>query len=202
MANGGFEDLPQRHDLIVDRAARRGFPLKGTVRFGFGVWLKSRGHPVHPVFLHFPRRHPGHAEVAEKGEEVKAQPDAMALDPTRTSLAFGDDPVFLEELIRRLAERLFRDEEASAVFPAQSKIPVFCHLFCEGETLLLGARSALFAADRCRALPETAVVASVNLELSSDERVAFHRLTMHDFLKNGPQAIRFRPVCQNVLEVR
>lgn len=142
------------------------------------------------ILLHFARRYLGYSEVAKKGEKMQAKSVSMPLDPPGAPVPFGDDFLLLDELIRRLAERLFRDEEAGAVFPAQFKIPVFCHLFCQGETLLLGARSALFAADRCRAPPETAVVASVNLDLSSDQRVAF------------PQAIRFEPFCQNVLEVR
>jgi hypothetical protein len=44
----------------------------------------------------------------------------VAFDPSGATLAFGDDPIFLEELIRRLAERLFGCEEAGAILAAQS----------------------------------------------------------------------------------
>src|SRR5450631_203755 len=119
----------------------------------------------------------GYAKVAKKGEKVQPQADAVSFDPAWASLPFGDNSILFDKLIRRLAEGLFRGEKASAVFPAQLKTPILGDLFSEAETFLLRAGSALFAADRCRALPETTVVASVNLNLSSNQRVAFHRLT-------------------------
>jgi len=90
-----------------------GLSLKGGVAFDSGL-----GYPVDSVFLHLPRRHLRNAKVAEKGEKMQPKADAMSLDPAWAPLAFGDNSIFLDELIRRLAEGLFRCEKPRAVFPA------------------------------------------------------------------------------------
>src|SRR5450631_4314980 len=87
----------------------------------------------------------GYAKVAKKGEKVQPQADAVSFDPAWASLPFGDNSILFDKLIRRLAEGLFRGEKASAVFPAQLKIPILGDLFSEAETFLLRAGSALFA---------------------------------------------------------
>src|SRR5260221_9756765 len=89
-------------------------------------------------------------------------------------MALGDDFVFLEELLADLAEELFRFEKAGTVLAAQRQIPILGDLLGEGEALLLGAGTALLAADRGRALPEAAVAALVDLELPAHQFVTGH----------------------------
>jgi hypothetical protein len=57
-----------------------------------------------PVFLNHARRYFRNTALAEEWQQVKAKPDCMALDPARASLAFGNDRVFLQELLRSLLE--------------------------------------------------------------------------------------------------
>lgn len=142
MADGGFQDQPQRHDFIVQGAACG--RLAGA----------GRGRPVHPVLLHFPRRHLGESQVPEEGTKMKADADFVALGPALAPLALGDNPVFFLELVGGSAERLFCLKEACAGPAAQSQIPVL------GE--LLGGFEVLFACRTAKLLarlrPSTASI--------------------------------------------
>src|SRR5260221_1488299 len=127
------------------------------------------------MFVHLAGGDLGDPELDEEGKKVQAQADAVAVDPAGASLAFGDDLVFLEELVGDLPEDLFRFEEAGAVLAAQLEIPILGDLLGEGEAFLLGACAALLAADRRGALPEAAVAASVDLELAAHQFVTGHQ---------------------------
>jgi hypothetical protein len=129
---------------------------------------------VNPILLHLTGGHLRDPELAQEGEKVQTQANAVTLDPARAAMALGDDLIFLEELLGDLAEELFRFEEAGAVLAAQRQIPILGDLLGEGEALLLGAGAALLAADRCRALPEAAVAALVDLELPAHQLVTGH----------------------------
>jgi hypothetical protein len=131
---------------------------------------------VNSIFLHLAGGDLGDPELAEEGEKVQPQANAVTLDPARAAMALGDELVLLEELLGDLAEELFGFEEAGAVLAAQRQTPILGDLLGEGEALL-GAGAALLAADRRRALPEAAVAALVDLELPADEEASGFLLT-------------------------
>ena len=67
MPDGGFQDHAQRHDFIVEGAARRGLGPRLVLALREGVGLLKRGHPVDPVFLHFAGGDLVEGEVPKKG---------------------------------------------------------------------------------------------------------------------------------------
>jgi hypothetical protein len=71
LAKGGLQHLPQRHDLVVDIAARG--RLAGL----------RRCDPVHAIFLHFARRDCRQAHVAEERQQVQAQPTGIVVHSDR-----------------------------------------------------------------------------------------------------------------------
>jgi hypothetical protein len=71
--------------------------------------------------------------------------DLVPLGPALAALALGDDAVFLEELLGRLGEGLFRLEQSSALLAAQGQVPVFGELLGQGQAVLL-ATYAMFLA--------------------------------------------------------
>ncbi len=189
MTDGGLQHLPQGHDFVVKGAACRGAVFRGIdydggdLAVGGGACRlpvrrqladRRRGGSMHPILLHLAGRDLGNAHLAEEGAEMEAKADFVAFDPPGAALPFGDDLVFLEELIGRLIEVFLGAEEAGAVFAAQPKIPVLGDLLGEGEAFLFGAGAALFAADGRRALPEATVAAEIQLEFSSHQLVAGH----------------------------
>ncbi len=107
MTDGGFQDLAQRDDLIVNGAARRGFVL------GRGL------DAVDAVFLDLAGGDLRKAGRAEERDQVQAEPRLVAFDPTRASLPLGDDLVFALEDACGLLEGLLADQLAAAVLITQ-----------------------------------------------------------------------------------
>jgi hypothetical protein len=77
-----------------------------------------------------PHRDP---ELAEEGEKVQAQENAVTLVPARAAMALGDDLVFLEELFGNLPEELFRFQETGVILAAQLEIPILGDLLGQGR---------------------------------------------------------------------
>jgi hypothetical protein len=57
---------------------------------------------VDPVFLHLAGRDLIQGQVPEKWDKMDPQPDGVALCPFLAALTFGDNAIFLQELIRGL----------------------------------------------------------------------------------------------------
>ena len=93
----------------------------------------------------------------------------VALGPFAAPLALGDDRVFLEELIGRLLEGGAGIEGTGALLGRQRQIPVLGDLRGQLQGFALGAELALFAADGGPRLPESAVVALIDLKLSTQQ---------------------------------
>jgi hypothetical protein len=70
MPDGCFEDHAQRHDFIVECAARRRLGPRLVVALGERVDLLKRRHPVDPVFLHFARGDLVEGEASEKRDQM------------------------------------------------------------------------------------------------------------------------------------
>ncbi|WP_269245748.1 hypothetical protein [Rhizobium sp. AG207R] len=100
MADRRFQDLAQRADFVVKRAASRRLASH-----------RSRD-PVHAVVLNGPGIDLGKPHLAEERDEVQPQADTVALDPFGASLAFGDHTIFLLKLLGSLGEGGLRFQDA------------------------------------------------------------------------------------------
>nr|WP_286169035.1 hypothetical protein [Rhizobium sp. NFACC06-2] len=93
VANGGFlQDLPECPDLVVKRAARRRLASRG------------RADAMHPVVLNGSGVDLGKSHLAEERNQVKPQADAVPFNPLGAALTFGDNGVFLLELLSSLGK--------------------------------------------------------------------------------------------------
>ena len=123
------------------------------------------------------QRHLQHA--AKHIESVTARPVQLyprtgLLGPSLAPLALGDDFIFLEELLSGLGEALFRKQDPGVILAAQFEIPDLGKLGRQRQALPLRRRAPLLAADRRHTLPDAAVTAPVELNLSVQNLMAFH----------------------------
>ena len=102
---------------------------------------------MHTIFLHLAGRYLVERQVAEERNEVHAQPDGVAFGPLLAALTFGDDAIFLEELIGSLPEGGAGVENTGTQLAVQGQIPFLGSLGGCLARLLLGAELALLAAD-------------------------------------------------------
>jgi len=68
-----------------------------------------------------------------------------------------------------LREAFLRQEDTGSVFPTELEIPVLGNLLGQGETLLLGGGTALFAANRGRTLPGPTLAPLIELNLTAED---------------------------------
>lgn len=159
MTDCGFEHLPQGNDLIVDGRASRGLASAG-----------GRGS-MHTILLHLARCDLVQFLIAEEGQEMQAQPYLVALHPARAALAFGDDGVFLGELVRRFLEGAVAFYEASTVLAAQRHIPVLGEFLGQGQAVHLAADPAFLALEEGIAMPVIALTAPVEMHFAAQDGV-------------------------------
>ncbi len=105
---------------------------------------------------------------------LTAQPDGVAFDPALAALAFGDDTVFLNELVGGLLEGLLGFQDAGAVLAAQGQIPVLSNLPRQREAIGLGAGALLLSTDGRGALPKATVCSLIELNLPTEEVMRRH----------------------------
>lgn len=131
MADRRPQDLPYGHDFIVNGRA-------GALPVGEVVILCTRYSWTLPgVMLERP--------MSPKNGRTWSR---ITANPSRASMALGDDLIFFLKLLGRLAEGLFIFlEEARLGFPAQGKIPVFRILLGEVEVVLASGDAVLAALD-------------------------------------------------------
>lgn len=126
---GGFEHEPQRHDLVVECAARRRLERRRLLalrELALRLLAADRrlGRAMDPVLLHLSGGHFGEPELSEIGEEVQAEADLVSFRPFRTALAFGDRLILGRELLGCVGEGLLLLEDARAKLAAELDIPV------------------------------------------------------------------------------
>lgn len=100
---------------------------------------------------------------------MEPKTDGVALGPLVAPLPLGDYAIFLEELIGRLFEGGAGIEHADALLGRGGQEPVLGDLGGLLEGFLLRAELALPFADGGARLPEAAVVALVELKLSTQK---------------------------------
>src|SRR5260221_13789460 len=102
MAYRRLQHLPQRHDLVVQRAPRRRLVLHGNVLArGTRLARWRRRRPVHAIVLHLAGGDLGDAELAEEAAQMQPQTNAMTLDPAGAALPLREDRILLEGLVGR-----------------------------------------------------------------------------------------------------
>ena len=141
------------------------------------------------VFLSLGGRDLGEAKGAEKGQQVEAQAGLVALDPAGAPLALGDDLVFAFEKLRSLPEGLFVKQLAAPILFAQRQVPVLGELLRQVQAFFLGADALVAGGEIGRALPEAAVLALVDVDLVTENRVRIH---------NRPPRWKMCKVCERV----
>src|SRR5581483_6016937 len=164
--HSGFEGLPQNNDFLVHRIPGRGLALL----------LDRLLVAVNPVFLYLAGRDLRKAHVAEEGQQVQIEPRGVALDVLGVALAFGDDLILALELRGGLAEGFLADELARARLAAQLQIPVFSEVLGLGEAVFLRGDAPVLAFEIGGALPESAVLTPVDVDLAAEDGVLlWHR---------------------------
>src|SRR5882672_347393 len=103
----------------------------------------------------------------------------MALGPSLGALALGDDAVFLGELIRGLLDGLFGLEQAGAGSAAQFEVPVLGDLLGVGKAFFVRALAVILVFVMSRTLPESAVVALIDEDFATHDRMADHGTSSH-----------------------
>ena len=98
----------------------------------------------------------------------------MALGPTLAALTFGDDFIFLEELLGGLSKALLRKENPRVILATLSEIPVLGKLGRKCQTFPLRRSPPLLAADGSNTLSHPAVAAPAELNFSIQNLMTFH----------------------------
>lgn len=102
MAHGGLEHLPERNDLVVQRAPRGCFAGVRPVALRVRIRLGARRHPVDSITV--PAVILERPILPRNGIRWSRSPRLVAFDPARTAVAFGDDLVLALELRGGLLE--------------------------------------------------------------------------------------------------
>ncbi len=86
MAEGGFQGLPESHDLL----------MHGVVGRRLAALLHRLFMAVNPVFLHLAGGDFREAHVAEERHQMHARPRVLAFDVDFAALPLRDDVVFTQ----------------------------------------------------------------------------------------------------------
>ncbi len=100
---------------------------------------------------------------------MQAQPDVVAFDIEGAALALGDDSVFLDEPICRLAKGLFLLDLSPPVLSPELQVPILGKFFGARKAVLLRANASILAGQIGRALPISTVFPLVDMELATHE---------------------------------
>src|ERR1039458_8962448 len=161
MAHGGFERLPQNDDFLMHGAPGR----------RLSVVLHCFLVAVNAVLLHLAGSDLGKSHVAEEGHQMNPQASAVAFNVLGITLALGDDLVFALELHSGFAEGFFAGYFTVPGFAAQPEIPVLGEILGLGEAVFLRGNPSVLAGEVGRTLPQTAVVAPVDVDFAAEDRV-------------------------------
>ncbi len=100
---------------------------------------------------------------------MQAQANIVTFNVEGAALAFGNDFVFLDEPIGRLAERLFLLDLSPAVLSPELQVPILGKFFGARKAVLLRAHTSIFAGQIGGALPILTVFPLVDMELAAHE---------------------------------
>ena len=159
-----FQNLAKYHNFLVH----------GIACGRLSPFLDCFLPPVDSVLLNNTGSNVQNDHVAEKREKVNLQSPLMPFDILGIALAFGDDRVLTEELLRRLGECLSVFQLTALMLALKLEVPVFSDILCLGKTFLLGAHPFVSSANEGRTLPVPAVWSFVNVEPASHEFMMCH----------------------------
>jgi hypothetical protein len=159
VAHGGFERLPENNDFL----------MHGVPGRRLSVFLHRFLVAMNAVLLNLAGRDLGKSHVAKEGQQMKTEAGAVSFDVYWTSLAFGDDLVFALELRSGFAEGFFVAYFTVPGLAAQPQIPVLGEVLGLGQAVFLRGDPSVLAGEVGRTLPETAVVAPIDVDFTAED---------------------------------
>src|ERR1700687_76073 len=104
---------------------------------------------------------------------MHARAEVVLFDVGLASLALGDDLVFPQELLRRVAKGFLCLDFAAAQLAPELQVPVLGDLLGFGQAVFLGAAPTVLAGKVGGTLPVAALRASVDVNLAAQDRMRF-----------------------------
>src|SRR5579863_3782722 len=100
--------------------------------------MRAGCHAVDAVFLHEPRRDVRYRLIAQEGEKVNPEPQALVRDVFWVALTHCERLVFAEELVGSGLEALATAQFARAVLQVKVEIPLLSEGLCALQAVGLG----------------------------------------------------------------